>query len=367
MLPPLHSIGKSIRPPSILPPARTVIEDEMRRNTFWLAYATERLQGLGHGWVHCLDDQDVTQLLPLRGDQFVDGTLVLPSDRQWAHSKDLILCHPPGQIDSFILYVKGTIMISKVKSFNMRFRAKHFSGDPSVAAPDNEHAESSDYADPRGSPAWVELDEMVSRFRACFPSQLRNPISDGVVDSHLYSACLMPHCASIVLHDPHAEVKHRGCLSALKILTSARSVLDLIYTVWSTSYDISLLDPFCYFCWFVAGRVLVRFLKAAQEAQSSDQVSTLQGELDFVHGAIAKAGERIPMAYRFARMLHDLIIAHCGPQSAPTANPAYPGPLPELLAGPRTNLVQLFETSVVNKNIVQDNLYDPSSFLSMLQ
>ena len=35
MCPPFHSISKSLRAPSIIPPARTVVEDETRRNTFW--------------------------------------------------------------------------------------------------------------------------------------------------------------------------------------------------------------------------------------------------------------------------------------------------------------------------------------------
>lgn len=54
--------------------------------------------------------------------------------------------------------------------------------------------------------------------------------------------------ANIVLHDPHADVRQSGCISALKILTSARGILDLIYAVWSTSFDISLLDSFCSVC-----------------------------------------------------------------------------------------------------------------------
>lgn len=71
--PPFHSISKSNRPLSILPPARTVVEDETRRNAFWLAYATERLHGFDNGWALSLDDQDVSQLLPVRGDQFMQG------------------------------------------------------------------------------------------------------------------------------------------------------------------------------------------------------------------------------------------------------------------------------------------------------
>lgn len=73
MCPPFHSISKSLRAPSIIPPARTVIEDETRRNTFWLTYATERLYSSGNGWAMSLDDQDISQLLPVRTDQFEQG------------------------------------------------------------------------------------------------------------------------------------------------------------------------------------------------------------------------------------------------------------------------------------------------------
>ena len=74
--PPFHSIAKTVRPLSILAPARTVVEDEIRRNSFWLAYATERQSGSGNGWALFLDDQDVSQLLPVQGDQFERGASV---------------------------------------------------------------------------------------------------------------------------------------------------------------------------------------------------------------------------------------------------------------------------------------------------
>ncbi|RDB28416.1 hypothetical protein Hypma_015426 [Hypsizygus marmoreus] len=332
MCPPFHSISKSERPPSILPPARTVIEDEMRRNAFWLAYATERQHGCGNGWALSLDDQDVSQLLPVRGEQFEHGILVAPQDRQWAHTRDLLLVHPDKQTDSFILYVKGTIMLSQVKSFNLRFRTRHFAGDASVTSHSGDTLNSSEPIDPRGSPAFIELDHIVSSFRASFPVHLRNPIADNIVDNHLYTTFLMPHVATIVLHDPHADVQQSGCISALKILTAARAILDLIYSVWSTSFDISLLDSFCSFCWFVGGRVLVRFLQAALDAKSMDQISTLRAELDFVHSAIAKVGQRIPLAFRFARLLEDLILKKCGPASGIPAQITFPRPLePEMM------------------------------------
>lgn len=135
-------------------------------------------------------------------------TLVTPHERQWAHTRDLLLVHPEKQTDSFILYIKGTIMIcgcsprfhklyltpssAQVKTFNLRFRARHFAESVTVASMYN-LPQTAEPIDPRGSPAFIELDHIVSSFRASFPSHLRNPINDNVVDNHLYTACLMPH------------------------------------------------------------------------------------------------------------------------------------------------------------------------------
>ena len=134
-----------------------------------------------------------------------------PRDRQWAHTRDLLLTHPEEQTDSFILYIKGTIMIcgrsskrscqllnmrssARVKSFNSRFRARHFAGDAAVqASPLSDNFQLSEPIDPRSSQAFVELDNIASSFRASFPSHLRNPTANNVVDNHLYTACLMPH------------------------------------------------------------------------------------------------------------------------------------------------------------------------------
>ncbi|KAK0456553.1 hypothetical protein EV421DRAFT_1895773 [Armillaria borealis] len=317
MCPPFNSITVSQRPASILPPARTVVEDEMRRNAFWLAYANERQHGCTNGWAHSMDDSDISQLLPLRGDQYEQGALVTPHDRQWAHAKDLLVNHPENQIDSFIMYIKSSILISRVKTFNMRFRTRHYNGDEQISTyhPLPMSPNSTEPVDARMSAGFVELDSTISSFLSSFPPHLRNPINNNTVDNHLYTACLISHVANIILHDPHADVRISGCISALKILTSARAILDLIYAVWSTSFDITLLDSFCSFCWFTAGRVLVRFLQAAIEANSQDQISTLRAELDFILTALSKVGQRYAMAYRCAKMLEDRMVTTGGPPS----------------------------------------------------
>ena len=71
--PPFFPISDALRPPSLIPPPTSVIEAEVRRNTFWLLYAMERMGGCSNGWALSLDDQDISQLLPVKGVNFEMG------------------------------------------------------------------------------------------------------------------------------------------------------------------------------------------------------------------------------------------------------------------------------------------------------
>ncbi|KAI5124712.1 hypothetical protein M0805_004318 [Coniferiporia weirii] len=316
MCPPFHSISKSLRAPSIIPPARTVIEDETRRNTFWLTYATERLYSSGNGWAMSLDDQDVSQLLPVRADQFEQGILVPPKTRQWAHSPDMLLNHPLEQTDSFVLYIKSSIVMSRVKNFNLRFRAKNHAGDPMMVPPPEsttaDQSASAQYIDPRETPGFKEVDHLVMSFIPSFPRGLRDPVIDGVVDIHLLLAILSPNIAKILLHDPHVDLKRKGCISVQRILEAARAVMDQLYAIWSTSFDLTLLDNFCCFAFFMCGRVLTRFLHEAKEKGDQIQQLAFRTELEYIRIALAKIGLRIPLAYRYAKMLDDIILQSVG-------------------------------------------------------
>ncbi|KZT05881.1 uncharacterized protein LAESUDRAFT_726455 [Laetiporus sulphureus 93-53] len=312
--PPFHAIAETLRPPSLLGPAKTVIEDEMRRNTFWIGYAIERTHGTGNGWAMTLDDQDVSQLLPVRRDQFEQGILVLPAERQWSHENDMLLTHPEDQIDPFILYIKSTILLSKVKNFNLRFRQRYHTHDPSAMPTKSAKASlTGESVDPRETEAFVQLDRLITLFKASFPAHLRNPIKD-TVDPHLFAACTAAQYAEILLHEPHAVVGRSTCTSSCKILHASRAILDLLYNVYSTSYDVSLLGLFPMMCWFMAGRVLVRFLRVAIDCGSEETCATLRAEVDFISMIIFRVGAHVPLAHRYGKMLHDFIVQLCGEQ-----------------------------------------------------
>ncbi|KAK7463682.1 hypothetical protein VKT23_005622 [Stygiomarasmius scandens] len=265
----------------------------------------ERQHGFSNAWALSLDDQDISQLLPVRSDQFEQGILVPPKERQWAHTPELLLNHTDDQVDSFILYMKSCILLSKVKTFNLRFRARHFAGDEPTSPP---MMDVNEPVDPRRSAAFIELDRVASNFIALFPPHLKNPIQGNVVDPTLFAAITMAHVSNITLHEPHADVRRAGCISALKMLTAARAVIDMVYAVWSTSFNISLFEPFISFCFYSTGRVFARFLQAAVEQNSIDQMSTLNAEFNIVRTACEQMGQRHRIAGCFAKMLDDLLV-----------------------------------------------------------
>ncbi|THV04844.1 PDT-domain-containing protein [Dendrothele bispora CBS 962.96] len=269
--PPFHTISKSYRPVSVVPAAKSVVEDETRRNAFWFAYAMERQHGCSNAWALSLDDQDVTQLLPVRSDQFEQGVLVPPKER----------------------HMRITL-----------FRARHYAGEDASSSP---VVDANEPIDPRRSTAFIELDRTTSNFLLLFPPQLKSPIQGNVVDPTLFAAIFMGHISNIILHEPHADVRRAGCISALKMLTAARAVTDMVCNVWSTSFDISLFEPFISFCFFATGRVFARFLQAAVEQNSVEQITPLSQEFDIIRTACHQMSQRHTIAHCFTKMLDDLL------------------------------------------------------------
>ncbi|KAG2044739.1 hypothetical protein BDR03DRAFT_848081 [Suillus americanus] len=295
--PPFRSLHGSSPTMSIIPPPRTPIEDETRRNTFWLAYAIDRQHGSGTGWALSLDDDDIAQVFPVTMEQFELGIPVSYNVRQWCHVREAVLYHPPDITDSFTLYIKSSMLLSFIKNFNNRYKIKSNLGETRFLPVRNFATQGyGDQPDIRLSPAFIELDQLLVSFRSSFPSNLKDPFRNGLVDTHLYTTFLTAHVTIILLHEPHANIDRANCTSAAKILESARAILELIYAVWSTNYDIGLLDYFCPFCWYLAGQCFGRFLRAAQDAACVQQINTLRAELDFVRMALSKMAERVPLS-----------------------------------------------------------------------
>lgn len=155
-----------------------------------------------------------------------------------------------------------------MKTFNLRFRWRLYNAaDSSIMSPQNAAFDPAYFEDARASPEFVQLDQIVVNFRASFPPRLRSPVENDALDPYLYTACTAAHLyvsrvshmpcflpltsicfpfsvisASILLHEPHAKPDGGNCPSARKTLLASRGIVNLMYTLTATNYDVTLLD-----------------------------------------------------------------------------------------------------------------------------
>jgi len=100
----------------------------------------------------------------------------------------------------------------------------------------------------------------------------------------------------MLLHDPHVDMSVRD-KSREKLLESANAILHLTYSLFSTNYDIILLDPvvvvslkpflplpllilFCKWCWYTAAYAFVQEMRQAEHNGQTSQAAALRSQID---------------------------------------------------------------------------------------
>ncbi|KAI0788551.1 hypothetical protein C8Q75DRAFT_768846 [Abortiporus biennis] len=304
---PWQSLSYVLRPASLIPDPTSTLEFEERCNTFWIAYSLDRQFGSGNGWTLSLDDGDVYQTLPLNQNLFDESVHEdTREERQCFHAQDVLSFHPKNQCDPFVLSIKATVLLSKVKTFLLRYGNTAIMKAISMVTPETPRV------DARKDPEFARIESNIDIFLNSIPTESRDSILHGVIDSHLCVAVTAPRLARILLHEPYAMVGVKSCPSAYNILTDARAILTLLHAVTSSGSDGSKLGLFNMFIWFTSARVLSRFLAVALQQQSAEQVSTLVAEVAFLMSFIAKLGESVPLAARYYRMLREHVRITCG-------------------------------------------------------
>ncbi|KEP52171.1 fungal specific transcription factor domain protein [Rhizoctonia solani 123E] len=299
-------------PETLLPNPANCVEEEARVNLFWVAYANERLSEAPGSWAMCLDDQDIHQLLPGGLSHFEAGHDIQGA-RQSLGLPDVLLQHPPELTDGFSLYIKATILISKTKSFNLRIRHKY-----------------PDATDVREVPEFYELEQLIASFRKSFPQQYNSPISQTArgLDIHVYATHLISQFAIILLHDKHANLYSPNCQSTRKLVAAARAILDLMYTVCSTSYDITRLPSICVQCWGRSASVLIRLYKLEISRGNQEEALAIDIEIQSIRFVLNQMGSRLPMALKYDKAIDFELETECG-QIVRVYSVSQQGPSPE--------------------------------------
>lgn len=110
--------------------------------------------------------------------------------RQWSHLRESFLVHPPQLTDSFTLYTKVMLIISRIKNFNHRFRVMEDLGDPGSKST---RMNILNQPDVRSTTTFSQLDDLVMSFRSSLWQDFKDPFVNNRVDLHLYATHMALH------------------------------------------------------------------------------------------------------------------------------------------------------------------------------
>ncbi|KAG8736437.1 hypothetical protein FRC10_009319 [Ceratobasidium sp. 414] len=260
----------------IMQPTTDATEVELRRRAFWHAYMLDRVQGAATAWPMAIDDLDIGQELPITQAAFDAGVLPPDVQLQRLSSPGLLTSHLNNATDSFVLYLKSGMLMSRVSNFNVRLRTRH-----------------GHLADLPQTPAFKTLESQIASFRLSFPKKFRDPFARGV-DPILLMAHIMPLIPSL------------DCVPATKCLEAARLVLDTVYRLSSTSFDFwHLTNVFTgQFFWTVGSKVLMRRYVKVLDAEEQAEATLIRNEIEVFRLAMIR--QRLPHSIRNAKITLDL-------------------------------------------------------------
>ncbi|KAJ6610076.1 hypothetical protein B0H10DRAFT_2061972 [Mycena sp. CBHHK59/15] len=286
-------------PGAYLAPPRDFRDLESRRRTWWMTIVFDRIASVG-GWIHAVDERDLGTELPLRNIDF-ESEVVVPSNPQDLATSDVFTRHPPQYTDSFLLLIKAVMLFGRVTDYNVRGNLR------APTAPSKSQ-------NPFFLEGFKELDQLVcTDFLESLPQIFKNnsgvtDAPDGcALDTDLYMVHIVPHAATITLHNPYLDFTDPQCTSTSRCVNSARSILGAYYMLSATSLDITRLHPFVVICWYLAAVVQVQLCKYFIEIGDSERESTVWGEINVLRFAMLAYGHRSPIGTRQESLLQGVM------------------------------------------------------------
>ncbi|ODO05891.1 hypothetical protein I350_04952 [Cryptococcus amylolentus CBS 6273] len=279
---------------SILGPPRSDAEREERRAAAYYVMMYDTTQSASSGWAGTMPTSEMSARMPSSKADFERGGAI-PENFQSFHSRDLFYNHPI--VDSFVLLVKGHVLLHRTCQFIRRCRAMD---------PDERELL-------RDGPDFRQLDGDIAMLSMSFPQALREPVQymSGYakgVDADLISAHLIPRITAIYLHEPFAHLDDPNSVSATRVLTEARACLNIVYLVISSNADISFtVTPITSLYLFTASRALLLFYQRALETGDSAEATTIHGEISVFKMAFTSLSTRFAMGVRHLILLEKMM------------------------------------------------------------
>ncbi|TKA58527.1 hypothetical protein B0A53_00268 [Rhodotorula sp. CCFEE 5036] len=232
-----------------LPPPQDEEEARERSVTWWFAYTVETFSAAATGWACCIDERDITTLVPAAGPV---GDDPLAREALYLHSPSFFVTNPPHLVRLVQINLKVTVLLNRVCTFVSRTTAL------ANATPERSALHPSEFPKIRSSPAFTKLEAALENFGRKAPAQLV-----ALLEPEAFLCPSLVATSVIILHERFCTSEHNDP-SMLKCLEAANSILQNMQVLNNASFHPRQIPPFLSFCWTVAARTYLRQMAIRQ-------------------------------------------------------------------------------------------------------
>ncbi|GAA6048397.1 hypothetical protein JCM3770_003738 [Rhodotorula araucariae] len=273
---------------TFLHPPRDDEELFERATTWWFAITVETFSAAATGWACCIDERDVTTLIPAAAPYGDDPTA---REALYLHSPNFFISNPPHLVRLVQINLKVTVLMNRVCTFIHRTTAL------ANATPEKSPLSPAEFPKIRASPAFTKLEQALETFGRKAPAQLV-----ALLEPEAFLCPSLVATSVILLHERFCTSED-GDAGMAKCAEAARNILQNMQVLNSASFHPRQIPPFLSFCWGVAGRTFVRELaiKHLKGVYDGDEVAQLRGSVQSICARLKQS--RTPVGPHMARAL----------------------------------------------------------------
>ncbi|GAA5844457.1 hypothetical protein JCM9279_006312 [Rhodotorula babjevae] len=234
---------------TFLTPPRDEEEMMERATTWWFALTVETFSAAATGWACCIDERDITTLIPAASPFGDDPTA---REALYLHSPSFFSLNPPHLVRLVQINLKVTVLMNRVCTFVHRTTAL------ANATPDRSALGPSDFPKIRASPAFTKLESALENFGRKAPAQLVT-----LLEPEAFLCPSLVATSVILLHERFCTSDEQDP-SMVKCAEACRNIFQNMQVLNSASFHPRQIPPFLTFCWGVAGRTFLRELAIRQ-------------------------------------------------------------------------------------------------------
>ncbi|GAA5872927.1 hypothetical protein JCM8547_003266 [Rhodosporidiobolus lusitaniae] len=262
-----------------------------RMAVMWLAFIVETVAMAATGWAGCLDERDITTLVP-SAEPYTNNPAAFES--LYLHSPTFFLSNPPDLVRVTQTNVKAFVLLHRV--VNLVQRSTAFSN----AKPDRPPPAAERFEKIRNSPAVKTLDSALDNFQSR---------TSGLVALLEPQAFLLPATigAAVILLHENITTGEDGCPSMKRCIEAAEAVLGNMKVLNGASFHPRHLPPILSVCYMICARVFVRQVALEQRRTQPDpiEITRLRENVQMIVERLTAT--RTPLGPKYARSLAVLL------------------------------------------------------------